>query len=116
MPNLELVIARDRTIVWRHAVRQVEQHFVHIAPAPTFGRIVAFDDRMGAGMKMLGRVPVGRIVAAADMTAGPADSQMQPHGADFQAFLAAQRARRDVADAGNMCTGLGQDRLQFLSG
>ena len=83
------------------AVRQIEQHFVDIAPAPAFRRIVALDDRMAGGVEMLGGVRVGRIVAAADVAAGAADPQMQPRAADLQAFLAAERARRDVADAGD---------------
>src|SRR4051794_2927790 len=71
-----LVIARDRTVVRCLPVRQVEQHFVDIAPAPSLRRIVALDDRMPGGMKMLGRVLVGRIVAATDVTATAADAQM----------------------------------------
>src|ERR1700733_7401128 len=86
----------------RLPVRQIEQNFIHVTPAPAFGRIVAFDDRMSGGVEMLGGMLVGRIVAAADMTATAADAQMQPYAAALQAFLAAERARRDVADAGDM--------------
>ena len=82
------------------SVRQIEQHFIDIAPAPTLRRIVALDDRMPCGVEMPGRVRVGRIVAAADVSAGAADPQVQPLAADLQAFLATERARRDVADAG----------------
>ena len=53
-------------------------------------------------MKMRGRVLVGRIVTAADMAAAAADPQMQPSAAALQAFLAAERAGRDVLDAGDM--------------
>src|ERR1700744_221800 len=86
----------------RHPVRQVEQDFVDITPAPAFRRIIALDDRMLACMKMLGCVLVGRIVAAADVAAGAADPQMQPLAAGLQAFLAAERARRDLSDASDM--------------
>src|SRR3954452_17658817 len=58
------------------------------------------------GVEMRGRVLVWRIVTAADMAAGAADPQMQPYAADLQAFLAAERARRDVADAGDVGTAL----------
>jgi hypothetical protein len=48
---------------------------------------------------MLGGVLVGRIVAAADVTAGAADPQMQPDASGLQAFLAAQGTWRDAMDA-----------------
>jgi hypothetical protein len=54
---------------------------------------------MPGGVEMFGRVLVGGIVAAADMAAGPAEAQMQPLAAALQAFLAAERTRRDIADA-----------------
>src|SRR5260370_785396 len=52
------------------------------------------------GMKVFCRVLVGRIIATADVTAAAADPQMQPYAAALQAFLATERARRDVAGAG----------------
>ena len=82
--------------------RQIEQDFVHIAPAPSFRRIVAFDDRMSGGVEMLGGMRIGRIVTATDMAAGAADPQMQPLAAALQALLATERARRDIADAGDV--------------
>jgi hypothetical protein len=57
---------------------------------------------MPGGVEMFGGVFVGRIVTATDMTAGAADPQMQPHAAALQAFLATERARRDIADAGDV--------------
>ena len=39
-------------------------------------------------MEMLGRVPIPRIVAAPDMSAGPAKAQMDPGIAQFEALLA----------------------------
>ena len=82
--------------------RQVEQHFIDVTPAPPLRRIVALDHGMSGGVKMFGRMPIRGIVAAADMPAGAADPQMQPAAAALQAFLAAERARRDVLDAGDM--------------
>src|SRR5713226_7600235 len=90
----------------RLSVRQIEHHFIDITPAPTLRRIIALNDRMFGGVEMPGRVFVGGIVAAADVTAGAADPQMQPHTAGPQAFLATERARRDVADAGDVCAAL----------
>src|SRR6266852_5180360 len=86
----------------RHPIRQIEQDFIDITPAPPLRRIVALDDRMLRGVKMPGGVLVGRVVTAADVTAGAADPQMQPLAAASEAFLAAERARRDAADAGDM--------------
>jgi len=57
---------------------------------------------------MRGRVPVRGIVAAADMAARAADPQMEPSAAALQAFLAAERARRDVLDAGDMAAPFGR--------
>src|ERR1700730_3142943 len=86
----------------RDPVRQIEQQFIDIAPAPPLRRIVTVDDGMMGGVKMLGRVFVRRVVTTADVTATAADPHMQPLAAAFEAFLAAERARRDAADAGDM--------------
>ena len=51
---------------------------------------------------MLGRMLVRGIVATADVTAAAADPQMQPLAAALEAFLATKRARRDIADAGDV--------------
>ena len=51
---------RDGAVVWRHSVGEIEHYFVHIAPAPALRRIVAFDDRVLAPVKMLRRVLVRR--------------------------------------------------------
>src|SRR6267154_50693 len=98
----ESVVARDRTVMRRLPVRQIEQDFIDIAPAPAFRRIVALDDRMLAGVEVLGGMLVGGIVATADVTATAADPQMQPLAAALEAFLATKRARRDIADAGEV--------------
>src|SRR5215213_47821 len=108
------VVARYRPVVWSFSVRQIEQHFVDIAPAPAFRRIVAFDHGMAGGVKVRGGVLVRRIVAAADMTAGAADSQMQPLASAFQALLAAERARRDRLNAGDMAAALFRHRFTPL--
>src|ERR1700677_3349605 len=58
------IITGDRTVMRRLPVRQIEQNLIHIAPAPSFGRIVAFDDWMSGGVEMFGGMLIGRIVAA----------------------------------------------------
>src|SRR6266700_2014078 len=98
----ESIVARDWTVMRRLPVRKIEQDFIDIAPAPAFRRIIALDDRMLGGVEVLGRVLVGGIVAAADMTAAAADPQMQPLATALEAFLATKRARRDIADAGDV--------------
>lgn len=57
-------VARDRPKLGSRPVGQVQEDLVEVAPAPAFGRIVAFYDRMTGRMEMLGRVPVGRRIAA----------------------------------------------------
>src|SRR6267378_6474195 len=113
----ESVVARDRTVMRRLSVRKIEQHFIDIAPALTFRRIVALDDGMPGGVEVLGRVLVGGIVATADVTAAAADPQMQPLAAALEAFLATKRARRDIADAGDVSATLRHPRsLPYSAG
>ena len=48
---------------------------------------------------MLGRVPPRRLVAAPHVSAGSTDPQVNPLLVNFEAFLAAQSARRDGNDS-----------------
>jgi hypothetical protein len=66
------VEARDGAIVWGGAIAKIEQDLVDVTPPPALGRVIAFDDWMARLAKMLGGVTVWRIVATADMAAGPA--------------------------------------------
>ena len=95
-------VARDRPVLRRRAIAEIEDDLVDVAPAPAFRRIVALDDRMAGRVEVLGGVTVRRAVAAADVAAGPAEAQMHPRRTDLQALLAAERARRHVADAGGV--------------
>src|SRR6266700_1989780 len=54
---------------------------------------------------------VRRLVAAADMAAGPAQAQMQPRRPDFQALLAAESAGRYIADGVSMAAFVGHQSL-----
>ena len=89
------------------ALRKIEHDLVNVAPTPAFRRIISFYNGMLRGVEMSGRVFIGRIIAAADMTAGPADPQMQPDAAGLEALLAAERARRDVLDLRDVLAGHG---------
>src|SRR4051812_39941988 len=102
--------------MWRHPIRQVEIDFVDIAPAPAFGRIIAFDDRMARRMIMFGRVTVRGIIAAADMAAGPAQPEMHPPAASLETLLAAIGARRHVLNIALVRTGIRHHLVPILGG
>jgi hypothetical protein len=88
------------------AIRQVKHDFVNVTPAPAFGRIIGFDDRVAGCMKMLRRVAVGRLITATDMTASAADAQMQPRIAQLQAFFAPEGTGNNVANYRQMSAAL----------
>src|ERR1700730_2894714 len=81
--SAQSVIAGDRADMRGGAIGQVEHHLVDVAPPPAFGRVIAFDDRVARLVKMLGGVAVRRVVATADIAAGPAEPQMQPWRTDL---------------------------------
>src|SRR5438270_7401787 len=66
-----------------------ERDLVHVTPAPVLTGLRGARDRMAVLARVLGRVPVRRRVAAADLPAGLAHAQVHPAGADLQALLAA---------------------------
>src|SRR5579872_2961282 len=74
------------------------KHFVYITPSPVLPRLKRLHDRMLGLMKVFGRVFVLGRIAAADVTADEALSQVDPPIARLQAFLAALAARLDVAN------------------
>jgi len=76
--------------------------FIDETPAPPFRRIIGFDDRVLRRTEMFCSVSIWRLIAAADMTTGTADTQMQPRLAQLQAFFTPQRARYNVADSCDM--------------
>jgi hypothetical protein len=39
----DLIVARDRTVVGRGAIAEVEHNLVHVTPSPAFGWVIAFD-------------------------------------------------------------------------
>jgi hypothetical protein len=54
---------------------------------------------------MFGGVLVLRRIAAADVAADSADSQVNPRVAHLEAFLTAMSSRLDVAHLAEMCAG-----------
>jgi hypothetical protein len=57
---------------------EIEKFLVYVAPMPVFHRIQRFNDRVVGSLKMFGGVLVLRGVAAPDVPAGQAHSQMNP--------------------------------------
>ena len=79
--------------------RRSEVHLVGVAPAPGLSRLEGLDDRMLRFVIVLPRMPVRGVVAAADVAARQAESQMDPSVTRAETFLATFRcARRDVVD------------------
>src|SRR5436189_3212863 len=64
-----------------------EPHLVEVAPAPVLPRLGGANDRMTGLVRVRGRVPVRRRVAATDLAAAHAHAQMHPARADLQALL-----------------------------
>jgi hypothetical protein len=87
---------RDGPVLWRRVAVQIDRNLIDIAPGPAFRRIVALNDWMSGGVKMLARVLAGRLIAAAHVPAVPADPQMHPFASGFKALLAASRAGLDL--------------------
>jgi hypothetical protein len=84
--------------MWRHVLAEIEKNLVHITPPPALRRIIAFDDGVMRGSKVLGGMAAGGFIATSDMAASAAYAQMYPRAAGFQAFFASSGARRDDRD------------------
>jgi hypothetical protein len=72
--------------------------FIDVAPHPILTRLERTYHRVLGGVKVLRGVLILRGVAAADVPAGQAKTQMNPAIAGFQAFFATLGARRDFVD------------------
>src|SRR5262245_56842271 len=75
-----------------------QEAIVDVAPRPALAGLDGGEDRVPAGVEVLGGVAIGRRVAAADMPAGEAFAQVDPFTADLQAVLAAGCRSPDVVD------------------
>jgi hypothetical protein len=100
--------------VRRGSIAEVKHYLVNVTPSPAFGWVIAFDDRVSRLVEMFRRMAVRRLVAAADMAAGPAQAQMQPRRPDFQALLAAESAGRYIADGVSMAASVGHQSLPVV--
>jgi hypothetical protein len=67
---------------------------IRIAVEPAFTGLPGGDDRVSAGVRVLGRVAIRRTVAAESHSARLARSQMDPARADLDAFTAFHALRK----------------------
>ena len=98
----------------RGSIAEVKHYLVNVTPAPAFGWVITFDDRVPRLVEMFRGVSVRRVVATADMAAGPAQAQMQPWRPDFQALLAAESAGRYIADGVFMAAFVGHHSIPVV--
>src|ERR1700691_5290332 len=96
---------RIRTCGWSSSRRLVklQLHLVHKAPSPRFSRLQRAHDGVSTGMKVLGGVFVLGGIAAADMAALQAQSQVNPRVAGFQTLFAATGVWLHFFDLVQMC-------------
>ncbi len=76
----------------------VEFGFVDVTPAPIFALLKTPDHGMIRGLEVRSRVLVGRRVAAADVAAGKAQSEMNPARPHFETILTAIRRWLHLSD------------------
>src|SRR4029077_21127680 len=88
--------------------RWLDEQVLHVAEAPVLARLETAHDRMLRLVEMLRGVPVGGIVATADMTTLEAEAEMHPLVAARQTLLATVgRFGVDVPDVREMLAWLG---------
>ena len=75
---------------------RLDRDLIDEAPRPIFARLEWTDDRVPSPFGMCRGVSVGRRVAATDMAARQAHSEMDPRRADQEAVFASIGRRRDV--------------------
>jgi len=98
-----LIIPWDWSVLQCRVVSQVKEDFVHVTPAPAFGRIITLNDQVTSCMIMMGRMTTWRLIATTNVSASPADSEMNPFAAGFQTLLAPARTRSNLPDGTQMC-------------
>src|SRR5919201_5043315 len=73
---------------------RLDELLVDVTPAPVFAGLETANHRVMRAVKVFRRVPIGRIVAASDVSAFEAESQMHPVAPHLEAFLAAVGSAR----------------------
>jgi len=95
---LSQFIQVDLSCLWQlDPVLKIEEELVDVTPAPVLIWLEGLHDRVVGRVEMFGGMRILRLVAAADMPAFKADSQVYPGVTDFQAFLAAIRTGCDLS-------------------
>jgi hypothetical protein len=97
-----LIITWDWSILRCRVFSQVEEHFIHVAPAPAFGRVITLDNQVMRAVIMTGCMATWRLIATTNVSASPADSEMNPFATGFQTFLAAARTWSYLPDGAQM--------------
>jgi hypothetical protein len=90
---------------WPFDAELGQQYFVYVAPSPILSRFKGLHEGMLSLMKMFGGVLVLGRIAAADVTADEALSQVDPRIAHLQALLAAFAAGLNLANFFYVWTG-----------
>jgi len=83
---------------------QLDHDLIDVAPAPVFAGLERLYDRVAGGVKVPGGMLVLRGIAAANMPAFEAETQVYPRIADFQTILTPIGARCDLLYLIKMCT------------
>jgi len=95
--------------------RLLEHDLVDIAPAPVFTGLEGLNNRMATRVEMFGSVLIFRRIAAANMPADKALTQVYPCVANFQAILAAIGTRRNFSNLVEVRTNLCHQFFSFFS-
>src|SRR5882672_6688795 len=82
-------VIRSRAHEGKDRGGHLELDLVDVAECPRLPGLERGDHRVAGMKRVLGRVAVGRIVAAADVPAAQAQAQVDPPAAGLQALLAA---------------------------
>ena len=83
---------------------QLDHDLIDVAPAPVFAGLERLYDRVVGGVEVPGGMLVLRGIAAANMPAFEAETQVYPRIADFQTILTPIGARCDLSYLIKMCT------------
>jgi hypothetical protein len=78
---------------------------IDVAPGPALAGLERRDDRVRRSVKMLGGVPSGRAVAAADVTACQAEPEMDPGRARLETLFTSPRAGRSRVEINRVLAG-----------
>ena len=82
----------------RRSVIELEHEIIEEAVPPSFRRVIALDDGVLRRVEMPACVTMWRVIAAADMTAGTTQAQVDPATASLETLLTSERTWNHVLD------------------